>query len=99
MVNKDVPVVVNKFKNAKKTISIYPEQSINKFISKNDNFEFSTGFEVYELKAPIVQGDVVGKMFVFDKNNMVVEETNLIAGESVSEIGFKEHFQKLVHLW
>lgn len=99
LVNKEVPVSVNKFKNAKKTISIYPEESLNKFVSKNENFEFSTGYEIYELKAPICQGDVVGKMFVFDKNNMVVKETNLIAGESVLEIGFKERFGKIVHLW
>lgn len=99
LVNKEVPVSVNTFKNAKKSISVYPEKSLNKFISKNENFEFSTGFEIYELKAPINQNDVVGKMFVFDKNNMVVDETNLIAGESVAEIGFKEHFGKVIHLW
>ena len=99
LVNKDVPVSVNTFKNSKKSISIYPEKSLNKFTSKNENFEFSTGFEIYDLKAPIHQNDVVGKMFVFDKNNMVVDETNLIAGESVAEIGFKEHFGKVIHLW
>ena len=99
LVNKDIPVSLGKFKNAKKSISIYPEESLNKFASKNENFEFSTGYEIYELKAPICQGDVVGKMFVFDKNNMVVNETNLVAGESVSEIGFKEYFGKLVRMW
>ncbi len=99
IVNKDVPVALHEFKNAKNKVSIYPEENLNKFLSKSENFEYSTGFEIYELKAPIKQNDIVGKMFVFDKNNMVVSETNLIAGESAGEIGFVEHFGKILHLW
>ena len=99
LVNKDVPLTLHEFKNSKKMVSVYPEENLNKFTSKTENFEYSTGYEIYDLKAPIHQGDAVGKIFVFDKNNMVVLETNLIAGESVDEIGFKEHFSKIVHLW
>lgn len=99
LVNKDVPLTLHEFKNAKKMVSVYPEENLNRFTSKTENFEFSTGYEIYDLKAPIHQGDAVGKIFVFDKNNMVVLETNLIAGESVEDIGFKEHFSKIIHLW
>ena len=99
LVNKDIPLTLHGFKNAKKMVSVYPEENLNKFLPKTENFEFSTGYEIYDLKAPIHQGDAVGKIFVFDKNNMVILETNLIAGESTGEIGFKEQFSKIVHLW
>ena len=68
-------------------------------MKKNEKFEFSTGFELFDLKAPISQGDVVGKMFVFDENNMVVGEVNLIASESVKAVGFKELFGKVIGAW
>ena len=99
LVDKDTPVLVHKFKNAKKEVSIYPEKSLNKFLSKKEEFKFSVAYELYELKAPILQGDVVGKIFVFDKDNMVVDETNLIANEDVKEIGFLELLGKVVGFW
>jgi len=99
LIDKEVPVTMQNFKNAKNAVSIYPEEDVNVFLKKNEEFVYSTGFEVYDLKAPINQGDVVGKMFVFDKNNMVVNEVNLIAGDSAKEIGFKELFGKIVTSW
>lgn len=99
LINKEVPVTVYNFKNSKNQISVFPESSVNKLLSKNEEFIFSTDFEIFDLKAPIRQGDVVGKMFVFDKNNMVISEVNLIAGESAKEIGFSELFGKVIGAW
>lgn len=99
LVNKDAPVAVHEFKNAKNQSTIFPEKSLSKFLSKNSNFEFTTDYEIFELKAPINQGDVVGKMFIFDKDNMVVEEVNLVSGNSVEEKGFKELLGKVISIW
>ena len=99
LINKEVPVTIHKFKNAKNQIALFPEENINKLFKKNEEFVYSTGFEVYDLKAPISQGDAVGKMFVFDKNNMVVDEVNLIAGESSKQTGLKELFEKVIGAW
>ena len=99
LIDKEVPVTLQNFKNAKNSVSLYPEESVNKFLNKSEEFIYSTGYEVYDLKSPIKKGDVVGKMFVFDKNNMVVSEVNLVSGEDVKEIGFKELFGKIVNLW
>jgi D-alanyl-D-alanine carboxypeptidase (penicillin-binding protein 5/6) len=59
LIDKEVPVTLQNFKNAKAPISIYPEDDVNMFFNKNEEFVYSTGFEIYELKAPISQGDVV----------------------------------------
>ena len=99
LINKEVPVTIHNFKNSKNSIALFPEENVNKLFKKNEDFTHSTGFEVYELKAPIAQGDIVGKMFVFDKNNMVVDEVNLIAGESSTQIGLKELFGKVIGAW
>lgn len=99
LIDSEVPVTVCKFKNSKKTISAFPEKSINKFLNKSEEFVFSTDFEIYQTKAPVKQGAVIGKMFVFDKNNMVIDEVNLIAGDDAKEIGFKESFEKVIFNW
>lgn len=99
LVNSEVPVTVCKFKNSKNTISAYPEKNISKFLSKNEEFTFSTDFEIYQTKAPVKQGAVIGKLFIFDKDNMVIDEVNLIAGEDAKEIGFKESFNKVIFNW
>lgn len=99
LVNSDVPVTVAKFKNAKNQVTLYPEKNINKFLSKNEEFTFSTDFEIFDVKAPLKQGDVVGKMFVFDQNNMVIDEVNIVAGENANEIGFNETFKKILQNW
>ena len=99
LVNHEVPLTICNFKNAKNVISAYPEKDINKFISKQEEFVFSTDYEIYATKAPIKKGEVIGKLFVFDKNNMVVDEVNVVAGEDVFEIGFKESLQKIICNW
>lgn len=99
IVNGDVPISVASAKNGKNNATVYPEKSIVKFMPKSENLELSTDYEVYEIKAPLAKGEVVGKMFVFDKNNMVVDEVNLVTDADIREVGFKERLEKIVGLW
>ena len=99
IVRKDVPVTIETFKNAKYPIEIYAKKNVSKLIEKTDENYYSTDFQVSEMKAPLKKGDVVGKMFVFDKNNMVVDEIDLIAGKDVESVGLKENFKKIVVSW
>lgn len=100
LINNDSPVAVYKFKNALNQVSIFPEKEISVFLRKNEQFDFSTDYEIYDnIKAPIKQGDVVGKMFVFDKNNLVVDEVNLISGGSTGEVGLREKLDLIVKKW
>lgn len=99
LINNETPITVHKFKNAKKQVSLFPENNVKVFLEKNQDFEFSTDYEIYEMKAPIKQGDVVGKIFVFDKNNMVIDEANIVVNEFVEEVGFKENLDKVIFKW
>lgn len=99
IVAKEIPVTLLKLKNAKREVEIYPEKDIVKFVPKTDDVVLTTDFQLNELKAPLKAGDVVGKIFAFDKNNMVVDEANLIVNENVSAVGVKETLKKLVEKW
>ena len=99
IVNGDVPISVASAKNGKNNATVYPEKSIVRFMPKSENLELSTDYEIYEIKAPLSKGEVVGKMFVFDKNNMVVDEVNLVTDTDIQEVGFKERLEKIVGLW
>ncbi len=99
VVNKELPVTISSVKFSKEKLEVYPEHDCVKFLSKLEQFEFSTDFELYEIKAPVKEGAVVGKLFVFDKNNMVVDEINLIVNKSIDTQNFKQSLQKIVELW
>lgn len=99
VVNHELPVTVYNFKRAKSSVEIYPEHSVSKFLAKTDDLEFTTDFQINEIKAPLKANDEVGKLFVFDKNNMVVDEIPLIVRENIDTIGFKESLQKMVEAW
>lgn len=99
LVDHEVPLTICKFKNAKNEVLAYPEKDIKKFVCKDDEFIFSYDFEIVANRVPIAKGDVIGKMFVFDANNMVIEELNIVAGDDAKEIGFKENLNKIFQKW
>jgi len=99
LVNSEVPVCVVGAKNGKNTAVAFAERSIVKFTAKSEGLEVTTDYEIYEQSAPVKRGSVVGKMFVFDKNNMVVDEVNLVITQDIEEVGFKERLEKIVALW
>ena len=99
VIDHEVPITICRFKNAKNDISAYPEKDVNRFLKKDDEFEYSTDFEIYANKAPVKKGEVIGKMFVFDKNNMVIDEVAVIAGDDSKEVGFKESLTKVIQKW
>lgn len=99
LASAEIPVTIARFKNAKNQVEIYPAKDIVKFLPKTDEGEFSTDFQIFEAKAPIKAGAVVGRLYVFDKNNMVIDEVDLISKTDAYEIGFKEKLNKLVQSW
>lgn len=99
IVSSEVPVTITKLKYAKNPISVYPEKDSYVLIQKGLDETYTTDYELDDLKAPQKSGTVVGKLFVFDKNNMVVDEINLIIKNDISALGAKETIRKLVEIW
>jgi len=99
IVNKDVPVSILNLKNAKNSAEIYPSASVVKFMKKSVEEEFSTDYQIYDKKAPLKNGEIVGQLFVFDKNNMLVEKVDLVLKEDINAIDFYDSLKKIVNVW
>ncbi len=99
LVNSEIPITIASFKNSKMKPEVYAERDSVMFLPKTDERTFTTDYQIYDKKAPLKAGDSIGKMFVFDENNMVVDEMNLIVKTSVEEEKFKDMFKKLTEAW
>lgn len=99
IVNSEIATAIVKFKSAKANVNVYAEKDSYALLEKGSDETYSTDYELDEMKAPLKAGDVVGKLFIFDKNNMVVDEINLIVKDNVESIGVKESMRKLVETW
>lgn len=99
VLNSEVPVTISPVLKTEEKIEVYPKRNISILINKLEDKTFTTDFKLNEIKAPINSGDVVGKLFVFDENNMVVDEVDLIVKKTIDEISFRERLRKLTRAW
>ncbi len=99
MANKDVPLTISAVKKSEKQVEVFPKETVSILTEKTKNKKYTMDFKLDEIVAPIKANSVVGKLFVFDENNMVVFETDIIVKDEVLEIGLKERFNKLIKFW
>lgn len=99
VVNSEIPVTISGVSKSNESVEIYPERNSQIFVSKGEENSFSTDYKINELTAPLRSGDIVGKLFVFDKNNMVIDEVNLVVKKDIEKENFKEILTKLIHIW
>lgn len=99
IVNSEVPVTMFTPSKTKASVEVYPSRDSVQFGSKDSDQSYSTDIKLNEIKAPLKAGDVVGKEFVFDKNNMVVDEIELIVKTDVSALKFKDTFFNVISNW
>ena len=99
LVNSKIPVTIIRPKFAINESEIYPKHSISKLLKKSDLSKFSTDFEIYDFNAPKSAGDIVGKMFVFDENNMVVDEVELVLKQDIDAIDFGYNLKNIFNIW
>lgn len=82
--------------NAKQTnIDLFVKEDFVKFLKKGEQFEFSVSYNKSAIKAPIKAGKSVGKIYVLDKNNIVVFETDLVAKQDIEKIKLKDILHKI----
>ncbi len=99
VLNSEIPITVMNVKKSKDRPEVYAERDCTMFMSKTDERTFTTDYQIYDKSAPLVAGDKVGKLFVFDQNNMVVDEIDLIVKKPVEKEKFSETFKKLTQAW
>lgn len=100
VVNQDLPIAKTKVKKSKTEVDIYPVRSSFKLLKKEDDQEFSAELKLNDnLKAPLFCGEKLGTLFVFDKNNMVVDEIDVTIKKDVECEKFKDGFKKIINAW
>ncbi len=99
VLNAEIPVTIQPVLKTEEKVEIFPARNVSVLINKLEDKTFTTDFKLNEIKAPIKSGMVVGKLFVFDENNMVVDEVDLIVKKDICEISFKERLRKLTLAW
>ncbi len=99
IVNSEVPVTMFTPAKSKTAVEVYPIRDSVQFGLKQSEQTYSTEIKLNDVKAPLKAGDVVGKEFVFDKNNMVVDEIELVVKKDVSALKFKDTLFNVISNW
>lgn len=84
----DIITEVNIEKGTKDKINAVVEEDLLVLKKKSEiSKQYDIEIKLNEIKLPINEGDVVGKVLVKD-GNKVIKQSNLIASESVSRLGY-----------
>lgn len=99
VVDSEFPLAISKVKHSEKMAEVYPERDVLVLLEKGDDENFTTDYELFELSAPLKSGDKAGKMYVFDSQNMVVDEVDLIIKNDIPGLKMKDYFKKILVNW
>lgn len=79
-------------KSTKDKVDIYLKEDASVLMRQSENTSgYDTEVRLNDIKLPLKNGDVVGKLLV-KKNNSVIDEIDLIVKEDVSSKGFMKLF-------
>lgn len=97
--NEPLDLTVNVEKGKKSSIKVVPEKSFYAFSGKNDKRAFEFDFkQENRIVAPIVKGDVVGTLYVYE-NGVEVGSVNILAMEDVAQKGFIDGIYDVTDNW
>ncbi len=82
----------------KDSFAVRPERNSYIFSSIGDAPEITHNVVAYEVKAPVAENQVVGKIEVY-KNGVLADSVNVVAAEAVLKAGFGDRFVKISGQW
>lgn len=80
------------------SFEVRPERNSYVFSSAKESPEITHNVTAYDVKAPVAENDVVGKIEVY-KNGVLVDTVNVVAAESVEKAGFGDYLKKSAGEW
>lgn len=85
---------------AKEKIKVFPEKDCVRFLKKGETEELNIVTKIDDyVKAPVDYNCVVGSIYIYDKDNNVVDKINVISGEEVPQIKLCEIFDNIYKNW
>lgn len=83
----------------KSNLALTVEKDVAIFLSKNEEGAYDLKYELpSSVKAPVKQGDVVGKVYL-TKDGVVVGETNVIANENIDRMSLFDAIKEIGKHW
>ncbi|MDE7076751.1 MAG: D-alanyl-D-alanine carboxypeptidase [Clostridia bacterium] len=82
----------------KQAISVKPARSSYVFSAINATPEIERNVIAYDIKAPVKQGDVVGKIEVY-KDGVLCDTVDLVAAEDADKATYGDFFKKVARGW
>lgn len=82
----------------KEEISVKPARISSVFTKKGDKLEITFNFVPSKLKAPVVKGDLAGKMEVY-KNGVLYDCVNVVAAEDADKANYFDNARKIAKEW
>lgn len=77
-----------KLRYAKKdAVKLYPREPLQLLTKKQDNTDPNPRIELYNLRAPVSEGAVLGKLY-FEQDGTVIRQTELVTKEAVGKRSF-----------
>lgn len=80
-------------------VEVYGEETFSVVVKKGDDATYETNVEIPDnIKAPLKNGDVVGKVVITKEGN-VIKEVNVVVKEDVKHSSYLDNFNKIVENW
>ena len=80
-------------------VEVYGEENFSVIVKKGDNATYETDMEIPDaVKAPLKNGDVVGKVVITKEGN-VIKEVNVVVKEDIKHSSYLDNFNKIVENW
>lgn len=98
VVNSNISVAVSGAKRSKMQAEIFASRDSLQFKSKNEEKDFKVTYEIYDLKAPVLAGEIVGKLYVYDDENLV-DEIDLVTKSDILPLKFKDTLKLTLEKW
>lgn len=100
VVKKDKPLCEISVKGSTiKTVQGFAREDYIKFLKKGEDFEYSTELQFDIIKAPVKAEQKVGSLLILDKNNIVIDEIDIITGQDIDKIKINEILDNIYVNW
>ncbi len=97
--SKEILEDIPEIKKAKNNAEFVAKEDYFTLNKKGENPEISISYEFENLVAPISNGEVVGKIILTDKDNIVLKEIEIISKTDIEAKSYKDLLDEIASNW
>lgn len=98
--NKELNDTVSVIGGKSQTVNVKPKNSLYLFNKKGEKVAVEITFEKNKnVKAPINEGDVLGKIIVYGNDGIEINQVDVVASSSVERASYYDSINKAINNW